>query len=85
MSEHFVEFAASSNGGRWFYGRDEDTGEYFVEHRANVPSGGAVTRTEVAAFLNRGPIGPEHEALRLLIASAEARTEGPERSTLDLS
>lgn len=67
MAKEPTEFAASSNGDRWFLGRDEISGDDFVEHRANGPSGGAISRTSVAAFLAGRPLGPEHQALQLLL------------------
>jgi hypothetical protein len=57
------QFAASSNGDRWFLGRDDKTREAFVLHRGNAPSGGHETRTAVPAFLNLKPVGPERDAL----------------------
>jgi hypothetical protein len=67
MTSQLKEFSSSSNGDRWFLGRDQHTGHGFVEHRANLPSGGAVTRTEVADFLAGRPLGPQHEALSHLV------------------
>ena len=63
------EFADSSNGDRWYLGRNDDTMHAYVVHKANLPSGGAVTRIEIGAFLNRGPIAPEHQALLRLIGT----------------
>ena len=63
------EFASSSNGDRWFLGRDEATGIAHVVHRANQPSGGAVTHIELGVFLNRGPSAPEMLGLLRLIGS----------------
>ena len=61
------EFASSANGDRWFLGRDEASGVAHVVHKANVPSGGAVTHIELGAFLNRGPSAPEMLGLLKLI------------------
>ena len=83
MPDQLSEFASSANGDRWYYGKDEATGQDFVEHCANLPSGGAVTRTDVAAFLERGPIGPEHEALRRLL-DLPLEVKPPSRPTLHL-
>ena len=63
------EFASSSNGDRWFLGRDETTGIAHVVHRANQASGGAVTHIELGAFLSRGPSAPEILGLLKLIGS----------------
>ena len=57
------EFASSSNGDKWFVGKDEATNQRFVLHRGNPPSGGHGTRSSVDAFLNQKPFGPEREAL----------------------
>jgi hypothetical protein len=84
MSEPLVEFAASSNGDRWLYGKDEASGRDVVEHHANAPSGGAVTRMDAAAFLKIEPLGPEHVALRELIEPSGEAKAISERSTLHL-
>jgi hypothetical protein len=65
--EKQMEFAASSNGDRWFL-CDQSKGEgAFVLHRANPASGGHETRRSIDAFLDLKPNGPEHEALRALL------------------
>ena len=69
MSGRLREFAASSNGDRWYLGRSDETMRAFVVHKANLPSGGAVTHIEIGHFLNRGPTAPEHEALLRLIGT----------------
>ncbi len=62
--EEQIEFAASSNGDRWFLcGQNRHEGA-FVLHRANPSSGGHETRSSIEAFLHLNPNGPEHEALR---------------------
>ena len=63
------EFASSSNGDRWFLGRDGASGVAHVVHKSNVPSGGAVTHIELGAFLNRGPSAPEILGLLRMIGS----------------
>ncbi len=63
------EFASSSNGDRWFLGRDETTGVAHVVHQANQPSGGAVSHIELGAFLSRGPSAPEMLGLLKLIGT----------------
>ncbi len=63
------EFASSANGDRWFLGRDEATGTAHVVHRANLPSGGTVTPSELGAFLGRAPAAPETLALLRLIGT----------------
>lgn len=64
-----VEFETSSNGDKWFLVPAAGDQEAFVEHRANEPSGGAVTRTPVTEFLKGKPTGPQHDALRQLLAN----------------
>jgi hypothetical protein len=69
-TEHLMEFAASPNGDRWFVGRNETTMHGYIVHKANEPSGGARTDTEIGAFLQRAPVGvPEHQALLRLIGT----------------
>ena len=67
--EGLREFASSSNGDRWFLGRHAATGAAHVVHRANPPSGGAVTPIELGTFLGRGPSAPETLALLHLIGT----------------
>jgi hypothetical protein len=66
MSDNQREIYHSENGDRWFLCRDDDS-RVFVLHQANVPSGGAATKIEIADFLARGKAGPEHQALVRLI------------------
>ena len=66
-SKEQIEFAASSNGDRWFLCGAGERGDPFVLHRANPASGGHETTTSVEAFLDLKPAGPEHEALRVLL------------------
>lgn len=63
------EFANSANGDRWLLARDETTRAAYVIHEGNRSSGGAVTRIEIAKFLNSGPHHPQHQALLELIAT----------------
>lgn len=70
-----MSFAESSNGDRWFLGREEDSGLPYVSHVANQPSGGAITRIDVPRFLNRSIGSPEQQALLRLIGTlAEEET-----------
>jgi hypothetical protein len=62
------EIYHSENGDRWLLRRDDD-GRVLVLHKANVPSGGTVTKIELGDFLGRGKAGPEHQALARLIGS----------------
>jgi hypothetical protein len=68
MSDHQREIYHSENGDRWLLCRDDD-GRVFVLHKANMSSGGAVTKIELGDFLGRGKAGPEHQALTRLIGS----------------
>ena len=69
------EFAASSNGDRWYFAVDEVTGERFVVHRGNQPSGGHETKTAVDTFLKMRPRGPEHDALLTLVSELAGAPE----------
>ena len=59
---------SSQNGDRWRLMYDADTGQAFVRHEANASSGGEVTDTGVDDFLVQDGPGPEHAALRQLVA-----------------
>lgn len=68
--ENLQEFASSSNGDRWYLGKDETSLRTFVLHKANEASGGTETRSEVQAFLNAAT-GPERDALVALLGVAD--------------
>ena len=68
MTDQLREFYASSNGDRWFIGRG-DASKAFVRHKANGPSGGAVTHIEVGVFLGGNADAPECSALLRLIGT----------------
>jgi hypothetical protein len=71
------ELYSSPNGGKWFLARDPTTGNVFVRHEADVPSGGRVTNIDLGAFLSRVERNPEHQALLRLIGTlVEGRSEG---------
>ena len=59
----------SPNGDRWVLCRDPDTERVFVRHEPNAPSGGKASELEIGAFLSRGPLNPEHQALLGLIGT----------------
>jgi hypothetical protein len=63
------ELYSSPNADRWFLARDPITGDVFVRHEPNIPSGGQPTHIEIGAFLSRGPRNPEHRALLYLIGT----------------
>lgn len=66
-----IEFAASSNGDRWYLCGEGKPEGAFVLHRANPASGGHETRRSIDAFLAQKPSGPEHEALRAVLKTIE--------------
>jgi hypothetical protein len=72
MNVETREIHASSNGDRWYLGRDPESGHAFVQHVPNAPSGGQISRMEIGAFLARGALGPEHQALLRLIGELVA-------------
>lgn len=51
MPEEMKEFAASSNGDKWFLKHDDATGEQVVIHQANIASGGSETSWPLSSFL----------------------------------
>ena len=57
----------SSNGDKWFLCR-ERSGGVVVSHEPNVSSGGKASQIELSDFLAKQNQGPEHQALRQLIA-----------------
>ena len=67
MDAELVPLYRSANGDSWFLGQDVETSERYVLHRANAPSGGTVTRVELADFLALNQGAPEHQALTRLI------------------
>lgn len=66
---HRREFAKSANGDRWFLEKANEAGGLVVIHEANLASGGAVTKTEIATFLGTSPRHPQHLALFALIGT----------------
>ena len=62
------ELYSSPNGDRWFLSREPATGNVFIRHQANTPSGGHLTDIEIGSFLSGGR-NPEHQALLHLIGS----------------
>jgi hypothetical protein len=67
MSDGQREIYHSENGDTWLLCRGADNRAY-IEHRANLSSGGKVTPIESGPFLP-GKSGPEHQAFLRLIAS----------------
>lgn len=68
---------ASANGDRWFLASDNATGDVFVRHQPNAPSGGRAAHIDLDEFLGARPRGPQHEALIRLIASLVEDEETP--------
>jgi hypothetical protein len=64
-----AEIYRSENGDRWLLCRTAN-GHAYIEHRANISSGGNVTSIEIGDFLGNGRAGPEHRALLGLIANS---------------
>jgi hypothetical protein len=63
------ELYSSPNGDRWFLALDPATGDVFVRHEPNPPSGGRPSDIEIGEFLGRGQRNPEHQALLRLIGT----------------
>jgi hypothetical protein len=63
------ELYRSQNGDCWYLCRDPDGARVFIRHQANLPSGGLVSDLEIGAFLSRGALNPEHQALLELIGT----------------
>ncbi len=84
MRAEMRELYSSSNGDRWFLGRDPATGRVFIRHEANVPSGGHLEDIEIGAFLAGGVQNPEHQALlRLMGTLVENSPDAEERAAKD--
>ena len=62
-------YRSAPNGDRWLLARDPDTGQVFVRHEPNLPSGGQVTDIEIGGFLVAPGSGPEKQELLRLIGT----------------
>jgi hypothetical protein len=62
------EIYRSPNGDSWFLGREPESGDAFIIHQPNAPSGGRLSHIELGEFL-RTRNGPEQQALLRLIGS----------------
>ena len=69
MSVQKRELYSSPNGDKWFLSGDPATGNVFIRHEANIPSGGHVTEMDIATFLSSGQRNPEHQALFHLLGT----------------
>jgi hypothetical protein len=67
MSTEERTLYTSENGDCWSLCRDTLTGNVFVRHRPNEPSGGQASDHEVGAFLFQGDMAPEKQELLRLI------------------
>ena len=65
MTEEQIVYR-SSNGDDWSLGHDA-AGQRVVVHRANLASGGTITRMPVSEFLQRNSGSPEAGAVRLAL------------------
>ena len=72
MSHGCLLLYASANGDRWSLCRGAASGDVFVRHEPNGPSGGATSSIAIGLFLREGANGPEHPALLKLIGSLVA-------------
>jgi hypothetical protein len=58
---------SSPNGDVWYLVREDKSGEVFVRHNPNAPSGGQVREIPLGSFLAQSGNGPEHlELVRLI-------------------
>jgi maltose O-acetyltransferase len=69
MAVETRQLYSSANGDRWLLGRDPVTGDVFIRHEPNEPSGGQPSHVDIGEFLSRGPRNPEHHALLHLIGT----------------
>lgn len=67
MTQNSRDIYNSSNGDRWTLMRIGE--RVVVRHRANEPSGGAITDVELLDFLRAGGLGPEKQGLLRLIGT----------------
>jgi hypothetical protein len=64
----------SRNGDSWFLTKDPALGVPAVMHSPNPQSGGQISYIEVEKFLSEGANGPEHQALRHMMAASARLT-----------
>jgi hypothetical protein len=69
MSKEPQLIYASSNGDRWLLVHDPDSSQLVVRHEPNPSSGGRTSSVSVAEFVARDGQGPQHDALRQVLAS----------------
>ena len=68
MPSHTDLIYRSQNGDAWHLLREMPGARILVRHTANPASGGHVTVLPVEDFLAINGAGPEHQALRVLLA-----------------
>jgi hypothetical protein len=81
MAVQMRELYRSPNDDRWYLASDVDSGQVFIRHQPNRPSGGKAADLEVATFLGGGGQGPEHQELLRLIGTLVERDLSFERGT----
>jgi hypothetical protein len=81
MAVEMRELYSSPNGDRWYLARDSDSGQVFIRHEPNLPSGGKAADLEVGMFLRLRGQGPEHQELVRLIGTLVERDVSFERGT----
>ena len=81
MAVEMLELYSSPNGDRWYLACDVDSGQVFIRHEPNLPSGGQAAHIEVGGFLGRGGQNPEHRELLRLIGTLVQRDRSFERGT----
>lgn len=68
MASERREFYVSFSGDSWHFCHDKDF-EAVVVHEPNLASGGRSSLIDLGSFLKAENRGPEHQALRKLIAT----------------
>jgi hypothetical protein len=67
MTDQRRKLYKSSSGDVWYLCRARD-GSVVVSHEPNASSGGKFSQVDLSTFLAKENQGPEHQALRQLIA-----------------
>jgi hypothetical protein len=60
---------SSPNGDAWYLVRENKSGEVFIRHIPNAPSGGRTREIPLGSFLAQSGNGPEHQELVRLIGT----------------
>lgn len=64
---HLRSMYESSNGDRWFLGREDGEPSVFIRHEPNASSGGRPANFGLLEFMAQQQ-GPQHEALLQLLS-----------------